>query len=191
MAIITTSNLKAFIGDASTANDTVYGWAVDAANKWVPTHCQRTFDISSSSSARVYAPTDPTVLRVHDFTGTPTISNNGATLTAADYQLEPLNGLAMDGSARPYEQIRLLSTTWSQDHVGEASVTVTAAWGWAALPSEVFEATLILAADLYSNRDKRYGIVSFTEFAGVRARQNPVVIDMLSAFRRVEAWGVA
>lgn len=191
MAIITTSNLKAFIGDASSTNDTVYGWAVDAANKWVPTYCQRTFDISSSSSARVYAPTHPTVLRVHDFTGTPTISNNGATLTAADYQLEPLNGLAMDGTARPYEQIRLLSGTWSQTYDREASVTVTAAWGWAAVPSEVFEATLILAADIYSNRDKRYGIVSFTEFAGVRARQNPVVTDLLAPYRRVESWGVA
>lgn len=191
MAIITTSNLKTFIGDDSSTNDTVYGWAVDAANKWVPGHCQRTFDISSSSSARVYAPTHPTVLRVHDFTGTPTISNDGATVASGDYQLEPLNGLAQDGTARPYEQIRLLSGTWSQTYDREASVTVTAAWGWAAVPSEVFEATLILAADLYSNRDKRYGIVSFTEFAGVRARQNPVVTDLLAPYRRVESWGVA
>jgi hypothetical protein len=191
VAIITTSNLKTFIGDDSSTNDTVYGWAVDAANKWVPGHCQRTFDISSSSSARVYAPTHPTVLRVHDFTGTPTISNDGATVASGDYQLEPLNGLAQDGTARPYEQIRLLSGTWSQTYDREASVTVTAAWGWAAVPSEVFEATLILAADLYSNRDKRYGIVSFTEFAGVRARQNPVVTDLLAPYRRVESWGVA
>lgn len=191
MAIITTSDLKTFIDDNTTTNDTPYVWAVNAANRWVPTYCQRTFDISDGSSARVYAPTHPTVLRVHDFTGTPTISNNGATLTAADYQLEPLNGLAQDGTARPYEQIRLLSGYWSQSYDREASVTVTAAWGWAAVPSEVFEATLILAADIYSNRDKRYGIVSFTEFAGVRARQNPVVTDLLAPYRRVESWGVA
>lgn len=191
MAIITSSDLKGFVDDTTSANDAEYGYAVNAANTWVPQYCNRSFDVASTATARVFAATDSTVLHIYDATTVTAVTNNGATVASSEYQLEPLNGIDSAGQARPYDRIRLVSGSWHIDGRGEATVSVTATWGWAAVPAQVFEATLILAADLYSNRDKRYGIVTTTEFAGVRARQNPVVTDLLAPFRKASAWGIA
>jgi hypothetical protein len=190
MPIITSANLESFMSDDSADNATERGYALNAANTWVPQYCNRSFDVAGSASARVFVPQSAEVLRIDDCTSITSISNNGATVSASAFQLEPLNGLDAAGQARPYDVVRLTSGWWYCDG-RRATVSVNAAWGWAAVPAQVFEATLILAADLYSNRDKRYGIVTTTEFAGVRARQNPVVTDLLAPFRKATAWGLA
>lgn len=186
MAIITASELKAYAKETTSGNDAQWTFAVNAANTWVPRHCLRSFaSVDTDASERRYTPESATLVRIHDAHEVTAVAISGGTLDASSYQLEPLNQLNMAEQYRPYDRVRLIYAAFDTCRT-EATVTVTAKWGWNAVPDDVKLATLILGADLYRNREMRFGVISATEFAGVRARANPQVLELLSDFRRDE-----
>ncbi len=86
----------------------------------------------------------------------------------------------------PYEEINLVSRYWSWGFT-EALITVTATWGWPAIPSKVKMAALIIGKDILKQRDVNSGVAGFGEFGAVRVRQNPIAVGMLERLRRYEA----
>lgn len=177
-----------------TDDDSFLTLAIDAAEQTLDNACQRRFEVAGAASSRVFAANDVQVLRIDDCTTVTVVNNGGTILTASQYQLEPLNGRSAAGEPWPYEQIRLLSAGYWDDgtYTGEATVTITATWGWgAAVPSAIKQACLVLAKDICSNRDVRFGLVAVTEAAGIGARTNSIVRDAVAQYRRVEAWGIA
>ena len=173
-----------------TADDDFIEEGGDGAEDFMDESCKRRFVVATSATPRVYAPRSGHILRIHDCTSITSVVNNGTTVAPADYQLEPLNGLTWSGEARPFEQIRLKSGSWSVD--GEATVTVTAAWGWAAIPPRIKHAALIVAKEIITNRDEvKFGLVGFSDVGGVSPRSNPIVTETINHYRRVESWGIA
>lgn len=166
--------------------------AINAAELAIDNALGRRMVVAGSGSARVYAPNQcSNILRIHDATTVTSIVENTVTLTVGtDYQLEPLNGLSASGEAWPYFKVRKLSGHWYAE-TGKATITVTATWGWAAIPFEVVESCKIIAADMLSNRDMRNGLVAITEAGGVGSRENATVRNMIDRYRRVEARGIA
>jgi len=191
--ILTVEQVARYVGSELAGADTdLLTSALLAAERAIGRHCQRKFVVAGvTATARLYTPTRADVLRIHDCTTVTVVTNDGTTVAAGDRQLEPVNSLSWSGDARPYEQIRLLSGSWVRHSSGEATVSVTATWGWSAIPPEVTEATKILVKDLVAARDTRFGIAGFTDFAGVRVRENPQVVELLRDLRRVESWGIA
>ena len=187
MAIITEAQVKAYAKETTSGNDAQWTFATNAANTWIPRHCLRSFaTVAGSATARVYTPESLTLTRFHDAHEVTAVAINGSTIDASSYQLEPLNQLNQADQYRPYDRVRLITGAMFDTDRNQATVTVTAKWGWNAIPSEVTLAALILAVDLYRNREMRFGVISTTEFAGVRARANPQVLELLSDFRRDE-----
>ena len=190
-SIVTRAELKDYCRDTITASDAFYDSALDAAELSVSQGCARQFVAAGAATPRVFRPSHPTVLRVDDCTAITSVSNFGSTVAAASYQLEPLNGRVASGEVRPFEQIRLLGTTWDPgNYDGQASVTVTASWGWASIPAPIKEAVKIIAKDILSNRDVRFGLVAVTDVAGITARTNPTVKQIIADYRRTEAFGI-
>lgn len=191
--VLTVEQVARYVGsELAGADADLLSAALLAAEKAINHHCQRRFFVGAASSARLYVPSrSDGVLRIHDCSAVASVSNDGTAVTSTDYQLEPLNALSWSGDARPYEQIRLLSGSWARTTTGEATVSVTATWGWPAIPAEVTEATKIMVKDLVAARDTRFGIAGFTDFAGVRVRENTQVAELLRDLRRVESWGIA
>jgi len=116
-----------------------------------------------------------------------------ATTTITAYQTTPLNGIVA-GEARPIERIDLVTGqyfTYGTYSDLEATISVTARWGWNDIPEPIRFATLILAKDVLSNRDVRFGLVAVTDAAGIGARTNAEVRAAINAHRRVESWGIA
>lgn len=199
MAIITSSDLKTHLNIPDTTDDTSIGVAVAAANQAVIRWCGRTFDTTTtgSASARVYRPRSHTLCITDDFWTTTALTvkldegDDGtyeSTLTInTDFIVEPLNGLD-NGTTVPY--YRLIATSWlfSPSHT-IPNVQVTAAWGWASVPSDVFEATLIKAARLFKRRTSPEGVLGgFQDFGAVRisGREDPDVVALLAPYRRAE-----
>lgn len=165
------------IGAANAANRTS---AKRSAKRDIDKYCARNFDVAgASATARLYVPNGTDVLRIHDCTEVTSISVSGTTLSASTYQLEPV-GVALDGEARPYEQVRLLLDYWRVTVHGEATVTVTAKWGWSATPYEVPEVNKQLGR-LHLLR-RRMGL-NDSEWTEILAR--------LDHLRRPEAFGWA
>lgn len=169
--------------------------ALNAAESYVQQYCQRSFALATgTATARIFGPPAMqesfTVLRVDDIASTTglIVSNYGTTISSNDYQLEPLNGKDASGLGVPYTQIRLLSSTWTTN-VMRATATITADWGWPAVPSLVSQAILLLGKDYVQNRDTKFGFIE-TSVGAVSGSRNWSVMNMLARFRRTESFGI-
>jgi len=146
----------------------------------------------------VYHPKSPTLVVTDDFHTTNALvvktdaGDDGVyetTLTLnTDYVVEPLNGIE-DGISVPYRKIRSASWIFSSVATTFPSVQVTAAWGWASVPGDVTEATLLKAARLFKRKNSPEGVLGgFQDFGAVRVtnREDPDVMMLLNPYRRAE-----
>lgn len=144
-----------------------------------------------SESTSLYVPTGSDVLYIHDAAVIISVVDNGATLVSGtDYQGEPLNGLSAAGEAWPYYRLRRLGACWYQLPSAAAAVTVTARWGWAAIPPQVKESCKIIAKDVFQQRDVRFGLVAVNEAGGIGTRENRVVRDMVQKYGHPNSIGI-
>ncbi len=194
MAYVTLESFKAYLitQRGSAANDSHLQAALDAAHQAIDNHCARKFVVASGSSARVYRPRSRTspLLSIHDCTAITSVVEDGTTLVSlTDYVAEPLNGLTWSGESVPYDSLRRVSGHWLYEDA--PTVTVTASWGWAAIPYPVVEACRMLAKDIATTREVQFDVAAFGEFGAVRIRQNPQVNALVSPYVRIESWGIA
>ena len=195
MTYVDTFELEGFIRSTITADTAEIAAAGLAAESAINAYCQRVFTVPTTATARTFVANSWDLLRVHDIANTTNlvIVNDGVTLSASDYQLETSPGttsqIGVDGRTWPWTYIRILSGHWARDTYGEALVSVTARWGWPAVPDEVILATKLLARDYLLARDTSFGIVQVGDFSR-RIAANGVVADLLAPLRRVEAFGI-
>lgn len=172
--------------------DAVIQAGIDAAEEAIAKRCGRAFVVASGSTTRVFAPAyGSSVLDIDDATAVTVVAENGTTIASTGYQLEPLNGIDQSGATVPYSRIRLLGSCWTPDYAGKASVSVTATFGWAALPKAYIEAVKILSADIIDAKDVRNGVIGFSDYASFRVRDNGTVAMLLKALTRGRAIGIA
>lgn len=191
MAIVTLSTFKDYArNELGTADDTAIQAALDAAHYSVYDYCGRSFEVAGAASARSFVPLSWDVLVINDCTSITSVVNDGSTVVSGDYQAEPVGGRSVATATVPFTRLRLLTGRWAVDD-GRASVTVTAAWGWAAAPAPAVEAVKIMAKDVLQQRDTRNGVAGFGDFGSIRVRQNPYVAMLLDPLRRGDAWGIA
>lgn len=184
---------------SNTNEDDAMNSALAAASESVNRVTHRQFQKDDTPSPRVFAPNGPwEPLAVHDFhttTGLVIATDDdldGAfetTWAASDYQLEPLNGIVDEVSGWPFSMIRpswysvgFPCGWWGNRQM--ASVQVTAAWGWAAVPSPVVEATLIVAAELWKLKDAPLGVAGLADFGVLRVRENPMAARKLVPYMK-------
>ena len=171
--------------------------ALDAASSWVTSWCQRDFNQAASATARLYYPRG-SVVNVDDIASTTGLvvgsdeDDDGVyevtwTITT-EFVLEPLNGI-MDGiTGWPYTRLRSLDVrSWPTAGPYRPPVSVTALWGWPAVPAAVKTAALIMAARLFKRRDSPEGVLGgFADFGPVRVgtRLDPDVEALLFPYRK-------
>ena len=166
--------------------------AILAAESTVDSYCGRTFVVPTTASARTFVVDDYYVVNVPDIANATdlVIVDAGTTITAADFQLEiapnKTSLIGQSGRTWPYTRIRRLSGTWSISSIGDDTLSITARWGWAAIPPEVPLATKLLARDFLLARDTAFGIVQVGDFSR-RVAANGVVETLLSPLRRADA----
>lgn len=176
------------LGDLDTA---ILTGALLAAESAVNNDCHRVFTVADDTATeRRYVGSGRLTLAIHDCAEIDSVDDNGTGLVdGTDFQAEPLNNLDDAGDYRPFDLLRR-STIWYADVSGFATVTVTARWGWAEIPSPVTEAIKILAKDIAANRDVRLGVAGFGEFGAVRVRQNLMVATLIEPYRAPNSYRV-
>lgn len=187
------AELKVYIRGDITADDTLLEEAINVAEQTLDNACGRRFVVASASTARVYVPQPATtILFIDDATAVTVVSENGTTLVeGTGYQLEPLNGISDSGEAIPYTQIRRLDNWWYRDGP-EGTISVTATYGWAAIPALIKEACKVLAKDALENREVRHGLVAVVDgVGGVGSRDNKIVREAVRSYRSSRSWGIA
>lgn len=185
---VTSAELKAELRISDTNDDTQVARWVTAASRAVDNWCHRQFGQVAAPEARVYRTTawdrhiSAYVLHVDDFyttTGLVVTDPNSAAVAAADYELLPDNALL---KGKVYEQILVQSA---------GKFTITAAWGWSAVPTSIKVATLLQATRFAARRDSPYGVAgSPAEGSEMRllAKVDPDVEVAIGKKYRRERW---
>jgi hypothetical protein len=192
----TTSELKSaltLLGE-NFADDEI-ALALTAASRGID-HCtdRRFWADADATQVRYYTPRTCRLVEIDDLVTLTAVAIDlvgdatfATTWTVnSDFVLEPLNAAA---DARPYTQIRLTPYRAQWLPAGRPrSVRVTGKFGWAAIPPEVKEATIVLAAKLMRRaREAPFGIVTagLDEGAAMRiARTDPDVAFLVGPLKR-------
>lgn len=167
----TLPELKAAIGVSleNERDDTELELAVEAASRQIDAHVGRRFWQDAAVVERFYFPTDRRDLSVDDIsttTGLVVKADTGddgtyaTTVTiSTDFALHPVNAAA-EYPVQPYTKIRLLDGTltgWTASTTGRPSVSVTAKFGWPAVPDAVNRACVLQAKNIYKAPDTSGG----------------------------------
>lgn len=162
----TLQELKDWKRLTSNTDDATLEAIITAVSRSIDSVTGHNFYTQASATARVYAASQTDLLEVHDFYETASLviksdeDANGSyetTWASTDYQLEPLNGIALGRAvwrirARAYGNRRFLVSS-------DALVQVTAKWGWVSVPQPVKQACLILANRMANRRDSPLGMI--------------------------------
>lgn len=153
--------LKTRLRITDTSDDTELTAKITAASRRVDKDTGRKhgYGLDNSTSQRIYTPEHEELLLVDDIatsTGLVVEIGRGSSWTTVDsnsYDLLPENATA-NGVA--IETIRRTYGFWPL--TGYRQVRVTATWGWPAVPDDIAEATLLLAARLFRRKDSPEGV---------------------------------
>lgn len=188
----TVDEIKARFAISDTVDDYLIRKAIKAASRQIDKLCRRRFYADATATARTYWRDSTTHTYVDEFWTTSGLvvatdqDDDGVfelTWVAGDYQLEPLNGIVDGESGWPFNLIRAVEAK-TFPAAKRPGVQVTAKWGWASIPDDIREATLLSAAELFKLKDAPFGVAGFGEFGAVRIRANPIVMRAISPYKR-------
>jgi hypothetical protein len=132
-----------------TSDDGTYTALLEAASRTVEQFTRRQFNDAGSATERLFRAIDPWRLPVDDFSTTTglVVSVNGTAWAADDYDPRPWNGVVDGRTGWPYFDLFAVDRTWPFKG-RRATISVTAQWGWAAVPAAIKQTTLNVAAAL-------------------------------------------
>lgn len=178
---------------AESAGDDLMTLTASSASAWVNSYTHRDFNLADAASARYFDTTDAGLLLVddigHDTITVATDTTQDGTWSTSwattDFQANPLGAIA---AGEPITSlIAVGSYTYPPVSRRQGLVRVTAQWGWPAVPAAVKQATLILAAKLYTRYQAPAGVLGGNDFGIVRVGANvdPDVELLLAPYRYV------
>lgn len=202
----TQNELKSFVGipTTDTADDSLLDDAINAASRQIDAFCGRIFYAEGSASARKFFTDDLYRLRVDDISTTTGLivkyddDDDGTyevTVSASEFQLLPINGVVGGITGNPFYIIELISdgsNEWPLDYSSNRPrAEITANWGYAAVPEQIRQATLMLASELFAMRNAPLGVAGVGDFGVVNIQQNREITRMIAPFRKGTVLGVA
>lgn len=186
----TLADLKAILRISDTVDDTLLEARIEEASRVIDDFCDRRFYKDNSATARIYyAPSGDYVL-TDDIASTSGLvvkidtaqdGTYATTLTASQYQLEPLNAVSKGVSINRIMAVPAGSFPKSGM---PAPIQVTAIWGWPSIPQPVKSACILLAGRLTKRGDSLLGVAGFGDLGAITVRNiDPDVQRMLSPYR--------
>ena len=188
------ADVKAALRITDAVDDSLIEISIDAASREIDGYCNRVF--YKTTATRIYFPQDSFVTQTDDIVSVTSLKTSldgvayGQTWAAADYQLEPLNGVA-GGLVSPATRVRAVGAelfpVWSLSGTfgNFAPVQIVGVFGWDAVPAAVKQAALILAMRQFKRYDSPLGVAGFGDLGAVRVgRVDPDVEALLAPFRK-------
>lgn len=194
-----TLDMTAYTRIPDSADDAQIALAITAASRAVDRVCGRQFGLIAAPEARYYTPEWDCKIRRWLVKFDDLMTTTGLTVmhdpgddgtyeaTVDTYALRPVNAAP---KGRPWTHLAILTTSSAHliDH--EASVEVTARWGWTAIPDAVKQATILQASRILMRRDAPFGIAGSPDSGSeirLLARVDPDVAVILNSY--VRWWG--
>lgn len=168
-------DLKDYLRITDTSRDNVLRTITLAASRWIDNTCgapDRQFWADPTASARTI------------YTGGRTFRRDGSYgLIVPD--IADATGLTITGYTSTYETSRgqAITTIYSSSPWPIGSVSITARWGWPAVPDPISHAALLLSSRLFKRKDSPEGVLGNSEWGAIRvSRVDPDVMAMISPY---------
>ena len=193
------SEVKAAARITDTIDDVLLETAIESSSRDIDAYTERVFfNTGATAVTRVYIPENIYLLETDDIISVTSIKSDTTgeggfdlTWTATDYQLEPLNGIA-GGITTPFTRIRAIgSKLWPiyeprDINAGQASVEITARFGFSSIPSAIKQATILASLRAYKRYESPTGVLGFSDVGVVRiGRLDPDVERLIQPYRKL------
>jgi uncharacterized phiE125 gp8 family phage protein len=191
---VTAAELKSFLRITDTADDAELALAITTASRAVDGFCHRQFGQVASAEERSYtAYWDRRAgVWVVGFDDLQDITGLDVQVEAGEidaYTLEPVNAAQQD---RPFTRLRVDADSAAKPTTETHGVTISAVWGWDAVPVPVEQATLLQASRFHARRFSPYGIAGSPESGSemrLLAKLDPDVELALARAKLIRWWG--
>jgi hypothetical protein len=191
--------LKDRLGLADHTDDYAAEQAIQAASSWINEYCGQHF--YRITETRTFVPHSLLVVNIDplisvsafnvDTTGNGTFDQSW--VQGPDYQLyqgEDRYNLNAAGVQRPFKKAQVVqSGKWFPflyPYAHRDRVQIVGTWGWPSVPPPVSQATLVLAAQWFKEKDAPLGVAGVADYGVIKVQTNPWVVEMLRPFINVK-----
>lgn len=187
---VTDDELKLFVRVADTLDDVQVALAVTGASRAIDRAAGRQFGLVDAPEARVYTGEWDCVRGEWYVVVDDLMTEAGLTITVpagtvTSYRLEPGNSVV---KGMPWTRIVVKADSAAKPDGLPDTVSVTAQWGWTAVPATIKQACLLQASRLLQRRDSPYGVAGSPDLGNelrLLAKVDPDVAVLVSAYRRM------
>ncbi len=198
---VSTADLKTYIGITGSGQDTNISNAIQSASRQIDRICQRKFWQDSTVQVKTFTPISNIFLDVPDISTTTGLivkldtNDDGThekTITInTDFILRPANPRELgtgSGEHEPFTEIRILNTRSSERFDPDIinNVQVTAKYGFAIIPEDIKQATLIQGLRLFKRKDTPFNVFGNEQTGTIElfSKFDPDALALLKNFRR-------
>lgn len=164
---VSDEELRVYVDVGDLDDDAQIGLAIATGSRDIDEMANRQFGKVDTPVARLYEAWPDYdrcawVVTIDDLQTTSglVVSVDGTTVTAPGFRLEPVNA-APDG--RPWTRLVFLDAAEARPTGASAEVSITATWGWTAVPEPVKQATSLQANRLLKRRHAPFGVAGSPE----------------------------
>lgn len=158
---VTDQDAKEFVRVPDPVDDAEVALAITSSSRAIDHHCNRQFGKVDAVEERLYTARydyeeQVWIIDVDDFMSTTglvvTVTDVG---TLTDYHKEPVNAAQL---GRPWERLRVKSTSSVQPTGDKYEVAMTALWGWTTVPTQVEQSAHLQTSRFLARRDSPFGV---------------------------------
>lgn len=195
----TANELRDHLQDAGSRLDAdLIDRAINAASRAVDNYTGRRFWQDLTVQTRTFRPMESQIAWVTDIStaaGLIVATGEGGDYSTTwtierDFELEPENA-DFDETAFAWWRILAVGDQRFIPSKFRRTLSVTARFGWSAIPDAINEATILKASQLFQRKNAVFGIAGFGEFGPMRiTRKDSDVIELLNGYVRYDMGAV-
>lgn len=188
---VTSAELKDYLRITGTVDDAQVAFAITAASRAIDRATNRQFGKTDAVQQRRYTARYDGCRRRYVIDVDDLMTLTGLVITTEDgtidvFTVQPSNA---DEVGEPWTRIVVEPESVVQPRRSEEDgVTITATWGWTAVPTTVKEATLIQAARLFARRGAPFGIAGSPDIGSEMRLLDRVDPDVAVVLGRYKRW---
>jgi hypothetical protein len=193
---ITAAELKAYARISDSDDDVFVADAIAAASRAIDRHTGRQFGVVAAAEERWFTAgwdrrLGRWIIPIDDLMTTTDllIANDDTTDTITPYRLEPRNAAA---KGKPWELLTVGTDSAVTPVTAADGVSITAIWGWSAVPATVKTACKLQANRFLARRDSPFGVAGSPDVGSelrLLAKVDADLKPMLAGY--VRTWAVA
>lgn len=186
---VTPAELKAYVRIDDDVDDVQVTLAIAGASRAIDRATHRQFGRTDTAVPRVFtAQWDPFngtwYIDVDDLMTATGLEITTPLGTVDSFRFEAANAVS---KGTPWTRIVVKTDSTVKPDGCEDTVTITAQWGWTAVPDAIKQATLIQAARILVRRDSPFGVAGSPDLGNemrLLAKLDPDVAVLVAAYRR-------